>query len=139
MYCQLDLGIWLSVDGFILKTAAGRCLTDITHLLLRILPYLDIHCFVLISRTELRVCTYYYEVAKMFALPLFTVQLLNSSSVLLLLSSSKDVLASSFYCTIPKSFTFPLFYRIVPKLSHFLFSNAHFQNCSHCRFLLHSF
>jgi len=57
MHCQLDLGIWLSSDGFILKTAAGRCLADITHLLLRILPYLDMNCFVLISCTEV-LCVY---------------------------------------------------------------------------------
>jgi len=52
MHYQLDLGIWLSIDGFILKTAASRCVADAIHLLLRILPYLDMHCFVLISCTE---------------------------------------------------------------------------------------
>jgi hypothetical protein len=57
MHCQLDLGIWLSVDGFVLKTAASRCLADIARLLLRILPYLDMHYFVLISCTEV-MCVY---------------------------------------------------------------------------------
>jgi hypothetical protein len=129
MHCQLDLGIWLSIAGFILKTAVDRCLADITHLLLRILPYFDIHCFVLISCTEatyyMYVCTYYCEVTKMFPLPLFTLQLLNSSSVFLSLSSSKDVLTSAVYFTVPKLFSLPRF-------------TASFLNFSHFRFLLHS-
>ena len=113
MHCQLDLRIWLSIDGFVLNTAASRCLADVTHLLLRILPYLDMHCFVLTSCTDV-MCAY-----------LLLRSLLKCSHFHILLYVFQILLPSSFYCPVVRMFLLPFF-------------TAHFLNCSHFRFSLHS-